>query len=50
MGYIPVSMRTDFAQIYPEGIMPAAEQYQEDEWTDAQPESETEEETLKDAA
>ena len=50
MGYIPVSMRTDFAQIYPEGIMPAAEQYQEAEWTDARPESETEEETLKDAA
>lgn len=31
MGYIPVSMRTDFAQIYPEGIVPAADQYQEPE-------------------
>ena len=31
MGYIPVSMRTDFAQIYPEGMVPAAEQYQEPE-------------------
>ena len=26
-GYIPVSMKTDFAQIYPEGITPAAQQY-----------------------
>ena len=31
MGYIPVSMRTDFAQIYPEGMVPAADQYQEPE-------------------
>ncbi len=28
MGYIPISMKNDFAQIYPEGIVPAAEQYQ----------------------
>ncbi len=28
-GYIPVSMRNDFAQIYEEGIVPAEEQYQE---------------------
>ena len=27
MGYIPVSMRNDFAQIYPESITKAAEQY-----------------------
>ena len=43
MGYIPVSMRNDFAQIYPEGITIAAEQYQE-------PEAETESEILADAA
>ena len=28
-GYIPVSMKEDFTQIYPEGIEKAAEQYQE---------------------
>jgi len=27
MGYIPISMKNDFAQIYPEGIVPAEEQY-----------------------
>ncbi len=32
-GYIPISMRTDFAQIYPEGITKAEEQYQERVWT-----------------
>ena len=26
-GYIPISMKNDFAQIYPEGITPAEEQY-----------------------
>ena len=31
MGYIPVSMKTDFAQIYAEGITPAAEQFTEPE-------------------
>ena len=30
-GYIPISMKTDFARIYPEGIMPAAEQFTEPE-------------------
>ena len=34
-GYIPVSMQNDFAQIYEEGIMPAAEQYQEPVLPDA---------------
>ena len=48
MGYTPVSMRNDFAQIYPEGITIASEQYHA-------PESETElpgaeEEALPDAA
>ena len=41
MGYTPVSMKNDFAQIYPEGITIASEQYQE-------PELETE--ALPDAA
>ena len=34
-GYIPISMKNDFAQIYPEGITPAAEQYLERDWSDA---------------
>ena len=46
-GYIPISMRTEFAQIYPEGITKAPEQYNPAEWA---PESETEEETLAEAA
>ena len=28
MGYIPISMKNDFAVIYPEGIVPAEQQYQ----------------------
>ena len=31
-GYIPVSMKTDFAQIYEEGITKAAEQYTAPAW------------------
>ena len=31
-GFIPVSMKNDFAQIYEEGIVPAAEQYNESDW------------------
>ena len=27
-GYIPISMKNDFAKIYPDGIMPAEQQYQ----------------------
>ncbi|OON85401.1 hypothetical protein BXO88_12875 [Oribacterium sp. C9] len=34
-GYVPVSMRTDFAEIYPEGITKAAAQYTEPETSDA---------------
>lgn len=45
-GYIPVSMKNDFAQIYPEGIVPAAEQYREADWTD----DPAEEESLPNAA
>ena len=32
-GYIPISMKNDFAQIYPEGITIADEQYHERRWT-----------------
>ena len=32
-GFIPVSMKNDFAQIYPDGITKAPEQYQEPEWS-----------------
>lgn len=31
-GYIPISMKNDFAQIYPEGITIADQQYTEPEW------------------
>ncbi|MBQ7507365.1 MAG: haloacid dehalogenase-like hydrolase [Lachnospiraceae bacterium] len=31
MGYVPVSMKNDFAEIYPEGIKPAEKQYTEPE-------------------
>ena len=34
-GYVPVSMKNDFAQIYPEGITRADVQYQERDWSDA---------------
>ena len=44
-GYVPVSMKNDFAQIYPEGIVPAAEQFTEPAQEEA-PEAEEE----KDAA
>ncbi len=46
-GYIPVSMKNDFAQIYEEGITKAEEQYQERDWSDA---PWYEEEELDDAA
>ena len=34
-GYIPISMKNDFAQIYAEGITRAAQQYKERDWSDA---------------
>lgn len=34
-GYIPISMKHDFAQIYAEGIVKAAQQYRERDWSDA---------------
>ncbi len=32
-GYIPISMKNDFAQIYPEGITKAEQQYTEPQWS-----------------
>ena len=46
MGYTPISMRTDFAQIYPEGITKSEQQYTRSEWV---PDNETEEETTEDS-
>lgn len=43
MGYIPVSMKNDFRQIYPEGVTKGAEQYNRSEWT-------VDDEALQDAA
>ena len=34
-GFVPISMKNDFAQIYPESITKAPEQYQERDWSDA---------------
>ena len=34
-GYVPISMKFDFAQIYPEGITKADEQYHEHDWSGA---------------
>ncbi len=34
-GYVPISMKDDFARIYPEGITRAAVQYQKRDWSDA---------------
>lgn len=33
MGYTPVSMKNDFAQIYPDGVTKAPAQYNKDDWT-----------------
>ena len=33
-GFIPVSMKNEFTQIYPEGITPAEEQFHEINWSD----------------
>ena len=34
-GYVPISMKNDFARIYAEGITPAAQQFREREWNTA---------------
>ena len=44
-GYIPISTKNDFAQIYPDGIAPAEEQYHEPEWA-----ADPDEEEIPDAA
>ena len=41
MGYIPVSMKMDFAQIYPEPVKKAEEQYRKSDWV-VDPETEAE--------
>ncbi|MDO5133044.1 MAG: HAD family hydrolase [Eubacteriales bacterium] len=49
-GYIPVSMKNDFARIYEEGITKSAEQYQDRDWSDAPWYEDEEEEEIPDAA
>ena len=49
MNYVPVSMKKDFAKIYADQISKAAEQYQEKEWTSAQP-SDNAKPNMRDAA
>ncbi len=44
-GYIPISMRTEFAQIYGDGITKSAEQYREEDWQVTPSEEEPTEET-----
>ena len=39
MGYTPISMKNDFAQIYPAGITKSSEQYNKDDWTIKEPET-----------
>jgi phosphoserine phosphatase len=39
-GYIPISMKRDFAQIYKDGITKAAQQYNKSDWVVAEPKSE----------
>jgi phosphoserine phosphatase len=46
MGYTPVSMKNDFAQIYPESVKKAEEQYRRSDWVD---DSETDSDTESEA-
>ena len=51
MGFIPISMKNDFAVIYPEGITKADQQYHKKEWTATEASGSTgSEEEEKDAA
>ena len=50
MGYIPVSMKNDFAQIYKEGVEKAAEQYRAGDWLPAAAADGASAEEAKDAA
>ncbi|MBE6041829.1 MAG: hypothetical protein E7220_04830 [Clostridiales bacterium] len=36
MNYVPVSMKTDFGKIYPDGITPSEKQYDPADWTPAE--------------
>ena len=53
-GYIPISMKRDFAQIYKDGISKAAQQYNMSDWVVAEPKSgeqpQEQEEALDNAA
>ncbi len=49
-GYVPISMKNDFAQIYLDGITKADTQYQKTDWTEVVPETEASEPALKEAA
>ena len=52
MGYIPISMEKDFAQIYKDGITRGSKQYNKNDWIPAEPKAEAkeQEEALDDAA
>lgn len=52
MGYIPISMKNDFAQIYKDGVTKGAQQYNSSDWvvTEAAGEEPAQEEELDDAA
>ena len=50
MGYIPVSMKNDFATIYKKGITRSDRQYDPAEWVPAQPADASGDEALDDAA
>jgi phosphoserine phosphatase len=50
MGYIPVSMKNDFATIYKEGVTISDRQYDPAEWVPAQPADASGDEALDDAA
>ena len=50
-GYVPISMKNDFEQIYAEGITKAEQQYQKRDWSDAAGDpSESQEDTQEEAA
>ena len=52
MGYIPISMKNDFAQIYKDGVTKGAQQYNSSDWVvvEAAGEEPAQEEELDDAA
>ena len=52
MGYIPISMKRDFAQIYKDGVTKSAQQYNKNDWVVAEPKAadSEQEEALDNAA